>query len=84
MTKEEESIGIGKLERSEIEQAVKEVLREKTMPCLSDLKERLLQSDELAVQKMGKILFHWCADAPYGKFIDQPTNLTLTKKNCLL
>ncbi len=80
MTKEEDEKSIRKLERSEIETVIKTILRDKPEPRLSDLKNALLESTEPAVQKMGKILEPWCGDSPYGKFIDQKSNLQLSQK----
>ncbi len=80
MTKEDEATGIGKLERSEIEHAIKEILAEETAPRLTHLRDRLLKNSEPALQKMGKILGPWCGDSPYGKFVDQETNLSLKKR----
>ncbi len=80
MTKEDEATGIGKLERSEIEHAIKEILATETAPRLTHLQEKLLQNPEPALQKMGKILGPWCGDSPYGKFVDQASNLSLNKR----
>lgn len=80
MTKEEDEKSIRKLERSEIETTIKLILKERPEPRLSDLKNALLQSAEPAIQKMGKILEPWCGDSPYGKFIDQKSNLELSQK----
>ncbi len=80
MTKEDEASGIGKLERSEIEHAVKEILAEEREPRLSHLKAKLSANPEPSLQKMGKILSTWVGDTPYGKFVDQPSNLSLDKK----
>jgi len=80
MTKEDEATGIGKLERSEIEQTIKDILRDDPTPRLSALRECLLKNPESALNKIGKILGPWCGDSPYGKFVDQPTNLELNKK----
>lgn len=80
MTKEDAASGIGKLERSEIEQAIKDILREEPEPRLSHLRERLLKNQEPALQRMGKILGPWCGDSPFGKFVDQKTNLELQSR----
>ncbi len=80
MTKEDDEKGIRKLERSEIETIIKMILRDKAEPKLSDLKEVLLTHEEPSLKKMGKILEPWCGDSPYGKFIDQKSNLTLSQK----
>ncbi len=78
MTKEDEAIGIGKLERSEIEQAIKEILRDESEPRLSQLRDKLLVNSEAALNRMGKILGPWVGDSPFGKFVDKKTNLQLT------
>ncbi len=80
MTKEDESSGIGKLERSEIEQMIKEILRDEQEPRLSHLREKLLQNQEPALKRMGKILGPWCGDSPFGKFVDTKTNLELQSR----
>ncbi len=80
MTKEDEASGIGKLERSEIEQAIKEILRDEPEPRLSHLRKRLLENPEPTLQKMGKILSPWCGDSPFGKFVDERTNLELKSR----
>lgn len=80
MTKEDEAIGIGKLERSEIEQAIKDILRIEREPRLSQLREQLLNHQEPALKRMGKILGPWCGDSPFGKFVDQATNLELQSR----
>jgi conjugal transfer ATP-binding protein TraC len=80
MTKEDESSGIGKLERSEIEQTIKDVLREEEEPRLSHLRDRLLKNSEPALHRMGKILGPWCGDSPFGKFVDRKTNLELQSR----
>jgi hypothetical protein len=80
MTKEDEASGIGKLERSEIEHAIKEIIENEPAPRLTHLRERLLGNPEAALQKMGKILGPWCGDSPYGKFVDQATNLQLNRR----
>jgi conjugal transfer ATP-binding protein TraC len=77
MTREEGAVGIGKLERAEIESAVKEIL-ESNEPCrISALRTRLLTNQDTSTQKIGKILGPWCGDSPYGKFVDRQTNLEL-------
>jgi len=83
MTKEEDATSIGKLERSEIEQCIMETFRGvqgAEAPRLTHLREKLLASSDVALQRMGKILGPWCGDSPFGKFIDRPTNLALEKR----
>jgi len=80
MTKEDGASGIGKLERSEIEYAIKEILAERTEPRLSQLKAKLMENTEASLQRMGKILGPWVGDTPFGKFVDQKSNLHLGKR----
>jgi conjugal transfer ATP-binding protein TraC len=80
MTKEDGASGVGKLERSEIEHSIKEVLAEALEPRLSLLREKLLSNPEPSIQKMGKILGPWVGDAPFGKFVDRKSNLHIGKK----
>ena len=80
MTKEDGATGIGKLERSEIEFSIKEILAKETDPRLSHLRQKLLENSETNLQKMGKILGPWVGDTPYGKFVDQKSNLHLGKR----
>lgn len=77
MTKEDGATGIGKLERSEIEHAIKEVLSQESEPRLSHLRAKLLVNSEVSLQRMGKILGPWCGDAPFGKFVDRKSNLNI-------
>ena len=80
MTKEENAAGIGKLERSEIEERIKAILRAEKHPRLGHLRELLLKSDDPVIQRIGKVLGPWCGDSPYGKFLDRETNLKLNRK----
>lgn len=80
MTKENDVDGIKKLERSEIETAIKNIMETEAEPRLSHLRERLLENPENLLKNMGKILTPWCGDSPYGKFVDQKTNLQLHRQ----
>jgi conjugal transfer ATP-binding protein TraC len=80
MTKEDEASGIGKLERSEIEYAIKEILAYEDSPRLSHLRSKLLENSEVSLQKMGKILGPWCGDSPFGKFVDQQSNFNIQNR----
>lgn len=79
MTKENEQIQLGKLEKAEIESAIERVYEKMKAPRLSDLREILLSHQEPSIQRIGKILTSWCGSSPYGKFVDQKTNLELTR-----
>lgn len=79
MTKENEKIQLGKLEKAEIESAIEKVYETSKSPRLSDLRELLLAHTEIQIQRIGKILTSWCGNSPYGKFVDQKTTLELKR-----
>lgn len=77
MTKENDSLQLGKLEKSEIESAIEQVYETSKTPRLSDLKKILLAHADNNLVRIGKILNSWCGDSAYGRFVDQPTTLQL-------
>lgn len=79
MTKENEKLQLGKLEKSEIETAIEKVYEISSHPKLSDLRAILIQHEDQNIQRIGKILSSWCGNSPYGKFVDQKTTLELKK-----
>lgn len=79
MTKEEGRLGLGKLEKAEIEKAVKEVIRSQPKAQLSDLMSVLVAHSDPEIKRIGKILGLWCGDSPFGKFVDRPTTVSLKK-----
>lgn len=79
MTKENEKLQLGKLEKSEIESAIEKVYEISKNPRLSDLRNILLDHDDANIQRIGKILTSWCGHSPYGKFVDQKTTLELKR-----
>jgi type IV secretory pathway VirB4 component len=80
MTKEDDQLAIGKLEKAEIEQAIQKVYLEQSKPRLNHLRELLLKSETPEVQRIGKILNLWCGDSPFGKMMDRETNIHFDKK----
>lgn len=80
MTKEDDQKSIGKLEKAEIERNIQKVYQEEKSPRLTHLRERLLNSEIEEVKRIGKILSLWCGDSPFGKFLDQETNIELKKR----
>jgi conjugal transfer ATP-binding protein TraC len=80
MTKEDEKLAIGKLEKAEIEHAIQQVYHEQKSPTLSHLREKLLRSEVHEVQRIGKILALWCADSPFGKMLDRKTTISFDKR----
>lgn len=79
MTKEETETGLKKLERSEIEEAILYLYEKYQSPKLSNLKELLLNHKEPTLQTIGKILKSWCGNTPYGRFLDNETNVDIHK-----
>jgi conjugal transfer ATP-binding protein TraC len=83
MTKENEQLQLGKLEKSEIESAIERVYETSkeigVQPTLSSLKNELLKHSDLTIQKIGKILNTWTGNSAYGKFVDRPTTLKLDR-----
>jgi conjugal transfer ATP-binding protein TraC len=80
MSKEEDVSRLPKLERAELEDAIQEVYRTSKNPRLSDLREILLNHKDQNIVRYGKILTPWCGDSLFGKFLDQKTNISLTKQ----
>jgi conjugal transfer ATP-binding protein TraC len=79
MTKENEALSLGKLERAEIESAIAEVYRSSPKPSLSVLRELLLKHPDPHIGRFGRILASWCGNTPYGNFVDQPTSIELER-----
>lgn len=79
MTKEDEMTHLGKLERAEIEEAIQKVYETVKKPRLSDLKEVLLKHPETQIRRFGRIMAPWCGETPFGKVIDRPTTIELTR-----
>jgi conjugal transfer ATP-binding protein TraC len=79
MTKEEADTGLKKLERSEIEEAILYLYENFEKPKLSNLKDLLLKHKEPTLKTIGKILKSWCGNSPYGRFLDNETNVDIHK-----
>ncbi len=87
MTKEDDSTRLPRLDRAEIEEAIEKVYDEAgasrdggaCSPRLSHLREILLAHSDATIRRYGKILSPWCGDTPFGRFIDQPSTLSLSR-----
>ena len=77
MTKEDEQERLPRLERSEIEEAIRKVYTTKQKPTLSHLRDVLKEHEDEQVRRLGRILNSWCGDTPFGKLIDKPTSIGL-------
>lgn len=71
----DESQKLSKFEKVLIEQTINEVYTQgKTkneVPILSDFEKLCKKSNEPELQKIGKLLFSWIGDSPYGKLLDR-------------
>ncbi|MBI3535742.1 MAG: ATP-binding protein, partial [Deltaproteobacteria bacterium] len=78
MTKEDSESRLPRLERAEMEEAISRVYAQGE-PRLSHLREILLNHPDAIMKRFGRILTPWCGDTPFGRFVDRPTNLSLSK-----
>lgn len=66
---------LGRFERVLIEQTINDLYNEaKTsnkIPTLSDFEKLCKKSPEVELQKIGKLLFSWVGNSPYGKLLDR-------------
>ena len=79
IAKEDDETRLPKLERAEIEEAIQRVYEISSAPRLSDLQKLLLEHADISIRRYGRILGPWCGDTPFGRFIDQPTNINLDR-----
>lgn len=79
MTKEQNEVGLRKLERTEVEEAIREVYNKNSTPTLSNLRDLLISHVNPEIQRVGKILNMWCGNTPYGSFLDRSSNINLNR-----
>ena len=79
MTKDDDSARLPKLERAEIEEAIRKVYDENRTPRLSHLKEILSKHTDAEIRKYARILSPWCGDTPFGQFLDRKTTIELNR-----
>ena len=79
MTKDHGHSSLGRLEKAELEKLIQETMNEETAPQLRHLRQRLLQHADITIQKLGRILSLWCEDSPFGRFVDRPTTIEISK-----
>ena len=79
MTKDHGHSSLGRLEKAELEKLIQDTLRDEHSPQLRHLRARLLTHPDSAIQKLGRILSLWCEDSPFGRFVDRPTTIEITK-----
>lgn len=79
MTKEDNRIGVTKLERAELENAIVQVYKETATPSMSVLRDILLRHQDADIKKLGRVLGPWCGNTPFGRFVDRPTTIGFDK-----
>lgn len=79
MTKEDFQTHLSRLERAQIEDLIIGLYEKHKNPRLSNLRGELLNSDDLNLIRIGKILNSWCGATPFGQIIDQETKVSLNK-----
>lgn len=71
----EANLKLSKFERVLIEKAINETYENAKItgqsPILSDFEKICKKSDEPELQKIGKLLFSWIGNSPYGKLLDR-------------
>ena len=79
--KEPDQKSLRKRERAMLEEAIFEVYRstKDRVPYLSDLKRALDTHRDPEMQKCGQILFSWCGETAYGRMMDGPSTINLSK-----
>jgi len=80
MTKEDAAEHLGKLERAELEATIQRVYLSSPAPSLSALRATLLEHPDAEIRRFGKILAPCCGDTPYGRIVDRPTSIELTRE----
>jgi type-IV secretion system protein TraC len=86
MTAEDDTSKLPKLERVLLEKAILETYERARALCkvpqLSDLVKVCEASVEPALKNIGKMLFSWTGDRPYGVLLDQPGSLKTAGTIC--
>lgn len=86
MVAEDSNARLPKLERVLLEKTIIELYEEKRrnsqVPRLSDLAERLNSSTDLKMQNLGKMLYMWTGDRPFGRLLDGAGSLKTDAPIC--
>lgn len=77
--KDEDKPGLPKREKALLEEAVFSCYRESEAPTLSTLKEVMRNHPVQDMKKHADILFSWTGDTAYGRMLDGPTTVKLSK-----
>lgn len=79
LVRENQTSALSKFIKSEIEKSILEVYRTSPNPKLTDLKNKIETHENEEIRRISKTLSLWCGSSPYGKFLDQDTNISLSK-----
>lgn len=86
MTAEDDTSRLPRLDRVLLEKALVETYaqsrRAGVIPSLSDLAENCNRSEEPVLRTIGKMLYSWTGDRPYGKLLDRPGSLNASGQIC--
>lgn len=86
MVTEDSNTRLPKIDRVLLEQAIIELYEEKRqlklIPTLSDLAAKLIKSHENSLKILGKMLYMWTGDRPYGRLLDGQGSLRTDAPIC--
>ncbi len=77
--KDQDQKGLPKREKALLEESIFEVYKKVGKPVLSDLKQLLEAHAVLEMKKYAQILFSWTGNTAYGKMLDRPTSIRLSR-----
>lgn len=79
--KDDDKVGLPKRDKGLLEEAIFACYRKTSerIPLLSDLKEILRKHEVVDMRKYADILFSWTGETAFGRMLDGPTNVKLTK-----
>ena len=79
--KEPNQKSLGKREKAMLEEAIFKCYEKSPhkIPCMSDLRQLLLEHPDLEMKKCAQILYSWCGQTAYGRMLDGDTTINLSK-----
>lgn len=79
--KDDEKVGLPKREKALLEEAIFQCYGrvQGCVPYLSDLRNLLKEHPNAELKSYSEILYSWTGDTAYGRILDGPSNVTLTK-----
>ena len=77
--KDQDQKGLPKREKALLEESIFEVYKKVGKPVLSDLKQLLEAHSVPEMKKYAQILFSWTGNTAYGKMLDRPTSIRLSR-----